>query len=149
MHFGCETSLGIKLKVSVEALAVELGISSQPLQQCYAKYENRVTWCWLVSLWEKYSKFKIKVCFRDIEISLPRKNSRWLMDLFDDQGFTEDELCWLNKVCLHQQVLFLSCVLGVPGKTLDRKYLEKRRDNELWSKVKISAEKPPNKDFQL
>ena len=82
MYFGCETSLGIKLKVSVEALAVELGISSQPLQQCYAMYGNRVTWCWLVSLWEKCSKFKIKVCFRNIGISLPRKNNRWLIWIY-------------------------------------------------------------------
>ena len=53
MHFGCGTSLGLKLKVSIEALAVELGVSSQPLQQCHDKYKNRVTWCWAVSLWEK------------------------------------------------------------------------------------------------
>ena len=32
MHFGCGTSLGLKLKVSIEALAVELEVSSQPLQ---------------------------------------------------------------------------------------------------------------------
>ena len=31
MHFGCKASLGTKLKVSVETLAVELGIFSQPL----------------------------------------------------------------------------------------------------------------------
>ena len=80
---------------------------------------------------------------------MPRKSDRWLVDLFTDKKFTEDELCRQNKVRLHQQVLFLSYVLEASGKMLDRKYLEKRRDNELWSKVKISAEKPPNKDFQL
>ena len=77
------------------------------------------------------------------------EKDRWPMDLFAAKGFTEDELCRLSKVRLHQQVLFLSCVLGALGKMLDRKYLEKRRDNELWSKVKFPMEKPPNKDFQL
>ena len=149
MHFGRETSLGLKLNVSLEALAVELGVSSQPLQQCYAKYKNRVMWCWLVSLWEKCSKVKTKVHLRSTGISLPREKDRWLMDLFAAKGFTEDELCRLNKVCLYQQVLFLLCVLGVSGKMLDRKYLEKRKDNEFWSKVEFPAEKPPNKDFQL
>ena len=43
MHFGCKTSLGLKLKVSVEALAVEMGVSLQPLQQSYARYGSRVT----------------------------------------------------------------------------------------------------------
>ena len=60
MHVGRETSLGLKLNVSLEALAVELGVSSQPLQQCYAKYKNRVMWCWLVSLWEKCSMLDIE-----------------------------------------------------------------------------------------
>ena len=71
------------------------------------------------------------------------------MELFADKGFTEDELCRLNKDRLHHQVLFLSCVLGASGKILDRKYLEKRRDNERSSKVKFPAKKPPNKDFQI
>ena len=62
---------------------------------------------------------------------LPREKDRWLIDLFDAKGFTEDELCRSNKVRLHQQVLFMSYVLGASGKMLDRKYLEKRRDNEL------------------
>ena len=40
-------------------------------------------------------------------------------------------------------------MLGASGKMLDRKYLRKRRDEELWSKVKFPVEKPPNKDFKL
>ena len=48
-----------------------------------------------------------------------------------------------------QQVLFLSCALGASGKMLDRKYLRKRRAEEVWSKVKFPVEKPPNKDFEL
>ena len=88
MHFGRETSLGLKLKVS-EALTAELGVSSQPLQQCYAKYKNRVMRCWLVSLWEKCSNFKIKVHFRSTGMLLPREKDRWLMDLFLAKGFTE------------------------------------------------------------
>ena len=78
MYFDRKTSLGIKLKVSVEALVAELGLSSQPLQQCFAKQGKRVTWCWLVYLWEKCSKFKIKVCFGNISrnLSLPREKDK-------------------------------------------------------------------------
>ena len=71
------------------------------------------------------------------------------MALLEAKGFTEDELGRLNRVRLHQQVLFLSCVLGASGKMLDRKYLKKRKDEELWSAVKFPVEKPPNKDFEL
>ena len=45
-------------------------------------------------------------------------------------------------------MLFLSCTLGASGKMLDRKYLEKRRENEVWSRVKSPVEKPPTKDFE-
>ena len=53
------------------------------------------------------------------------------MELFEAKGFTEDELCRLNKFPLHQQVLFLPCVLGASGKMLDRKYLKKARQGNL------------------
>ena len=107
MHFGCETSLGLRFKVSLEALAVELGVSSEPLQQSYARHRSRVTWCWLVSLWEKCSKFKIKVVFRNPGIYLPRERDSWLRVLIGKQGFTEEELVCLNKVRLHQPVMLL------------------------------------------
>ena len=66
------------------------------------------------------------------------------MAMLEDKCFTEDELCRLNRVRLHQQVLFLSCVLGASGKMLDTRYLRKRKEGELWSKVKFPVEKPPN-----
>ena len=45
-------------------------------------------------------------------------------------------------------VVSVVCV-GSLGKILDSKYLEKRRDNELWSKVEFPVKKSLNKDFQL
>ena len=50
---------------------------------------------------------------------------------------------------VHQQVLFLSCVLGSSGKYLDKKYMIKRNPEEKWSTLRFPEEKPPKKDFQL
>ena len=71
------------------------------------------------------------------------------MVLIAKQGFTEEELARLNKVRLHQQTIFLACVLGASGKMLDRKYPEKRQDHEKCPTVKFLVEKPPREDFDL
>ena len=81
----------------------------------------------------------------DVGISFPRERDRWLMVLLAKEGFSKDELIRLNKVRLHQKVIFLSCVLGASGKMLDRKYLEKRNGHEKWYTVKFPMEKPLRK----
>ena len=140
IHFCCETSMGLKLKVSIEALAVELRVSSQPYNNAAlsTKPELRGASWFLCGRSAVISKLRF-ISGAQEYISLPRKNDSWLMNLFATKSFTEDELCKLNRVRLHQQVLFLSCVLGALGKMMDRKYPEKRRDNKLWSKVKLLA----------
>ena len=68
---------------------------------------------------------------------------------FAAAGFGKDKLEQLNKVRIHQQVLFWSCVLGASGKSLDAKYMWKRELDENWLKERFSTERPPNKDFSL
>ena len=143
-------SLGLALKLSVEALAVELEVSSQPLQQSYAKYEKRVTWCWLLSLWKKCSKFKINVCFRNtytyVGISLTKeKTGSWWICLLKKVLPRMNLFGWTKFDCINKCYVFLSCTPGVSGKMLDRKYLEKKRENEVWSNLKFPVEKPPKR----
>jgi len=123
--------MGLKLKVSLETLAVEMGVSSQPLQQSFKKYSKRVTWCWLVSLWEKCSMFRIKMHLNGGGLKLPCKGDQWIMVKFAAAGFDKDELEPLNKVRIHQQVLFWSYVLGASGKSLNAKYTRK----ENWMRI--------------
>ena len=71
------------------------------------------------------------------------------MQLFVKAIFDKDSLRYLNRVRVHQQVLFLSCVLRASGKILDRKYPGERKPGEIWSRLKFPKEKPPKKDFLL
>ena len=71
------------------------------------------------------------------------------MQLFVRAGLNKEDLLILNRVRVHQQVLFLSCVLGASGQSLDEKYMTKRMPEEKWSMLRFPKEKPPNKDFQL
>jgi len=46
----------------------------------------------------------------------------------------------LNRVRKHQQVLFLSAILGADGGSVDKRYLQKRRERERWSSMKFPRE---------
>ena len=76
--------------------------------------------------------FGIKVHLNDGGLKLPRKGDQWIIVKFAATGFGKDELERLNKVRVHKQILFWSCVLGTAGKSLDAKYVRKREPDETW-----------------
>ena len=141
-HYGCKPNLGLKLNVLLDLLIVELGTSSQPFRESFKKYGKQATWSWLASLWEKCDKFKVAVELNVLSLRLPREGDMWIMKLFEQKGFGAADLARLNKVKLHQQVLFLSCVLGATGKLLDMKYMSKTKDDEDWSTINFPQERP-------
>ena len=102
-----------------------------------------------VSLEKKTSKFGVHVNFGDTPVELPRVGDNWLMKVFEQVGYSGDELRRLNRVRTHHQVLFLLCVLGTSGKLLDKRYLERRQTNVRWSRLDFPNKTPPNKDFTL
>ena len=149
MHFGCHTSIGLKMQISLEFLLAELGISFQPFQQSYKKFESWVTHSWYKSLWEKVDMFKIRIEINNVPLQFARQRDDWLMMRFLREGYGNDELRRLNRVRVHQQVLFLSDVLCPQGKYLDPRYLKPRPRQERWSKVRFPQERPPRRDFTL
>jgi len=76
-----------------------------------------------------------RVVLNNIDLPFPRDGDKWLMCVFEELGFTPPELLKLNKVHLHQQVLFLSDILCVKGKKIDPKYKKLRREEENWSNL--------------
>ena len=148
-HYGCKSNMGLKMSVSLELLIVELGVSAEPLQESIKRYKSWVIWTWLVSVWEKCDIFDVLINFNENFLKLPREQDQWIMQMFVAAGFNKEELVRLNRVRLHQQVLFLSCVLGASGKTLDVKYMTSRKAEEKWSKLTFPKEKAPRTDFHL
>ena len=148
-HYGCDSNLGLKMSVSIEMLIVELFVSVQPFQESFKKYKEWVTWSWMVSVWEKCDMFKVVIDINDNFLKIPREEYKWIMHLFVQSGFNKLDLIRLNRVRVHQQVLFLSCVLVASGKSLDNKYITKRKPEEKWSTLIFPKEKPPNKDFHM
>ena len=126
-HYGCSTVVGNQLQLSMELLMIEVGISANPLLANYEQYHFLATDCWLKFLWEKISRFGLRVSIHNIECLPPRVGDRWLMDCLTSLGFSERELIRINRVRLHQQVLFVSDVMDAGGRAIDRRYLERRQ----------------------
>eukprot|EP00956_Cyclotella_meneghiniana_P044208 scaffold307151_cov238-Cyclotella_meneghiniana.AAC.1 len=103
MHYGCSSSNGAKMHISLRSLIIELGFSLQPLQEDFDKYHEHVAWCWLVSLWEKCHRYGIKIVFNDTPLELPRERDKWLMPEFERLGYSGKDLIRLNRVRRHQQ----------------------------------------------
>ena len=150
MHFGCDSSLGLMLQVSMELLVLELGLSStEPFAASYEKFSDLVTHSWMKSLWEKCWTFNIQVTIKNISLDPPRLRDKWLMQAFIDEGYTGPELVALNRVRIHQQALFLSDVLLVSGGSVDSKYTQERLGGQVWSKLHFPTENPTPADFAL
>lgn len=114
MHYGCRSAVGMELLTSFEFFLLELGMSLQPFQVSYYLYSSLVTNCWLKSIWERVSKFSIEVTINH-DVKLPRKGDKFLNQVLIEGGFHEDEMVQINRVRIHQQVLFVSDILSANG----------------------------------
>ena len=103
----------------------------------------------MVSIWEKCNLFNVVIDLNNSLVKMPQSGDEWIMRMFVGAGFNKDDLQRLNRVRVHQQVLFLSCVLGASGKSLDKKYMTMRKTGDRWSKLKFPKEKPTKTDFNL
>ncbi len=54
--------------------------------------------------------------------------------------YNDIEVPILNRVRKHQQVLFLSDIVGAGGGLVDKKYLKKQQQGEQWSSTKFPCE---------
>ncbi len=116
---------------------VDLGLLFQPFQVSYKHYGEWVTMCWLKRVWEKIDRYGFVLTVHNLLLSFPQEGDDWLMARFIAAGYEGEELLTLNKVRKHQQVLFLSDILGASGGSLDKRYLEMRRVGEQWSSIKF------------
>jgi len=138
------------MQVTMELFLVELGISAQPLQESYERYGKWITSTWLKSVWEKVNMFSITVEIAPLPVCPPREGDKWFMQAAMDAGITNTvEQRILNRFRCHQQVLYVSDVLDAGGKCLNKRYLDRRKPDKIWSTLVFPQEKPPNKPLKL
>jgi hypothetical protein len=140
MHYGCHTALGDELQTLLELLGVDLGLLFQPFQVSYKHYGDWVTTCWLKRVWDKVDRYGFVLTIHNLLLSFPWEGDDWLIAQFIAAGYKGEDLLTLNRVRKHQQVLFLSDILGASGGSLDKRYLEVRQIGEQWSSIKFPCE---------
>jgi hypothetical protein len=111
MHYGSQLCFGLEMQASVELLVIELGLSIQPFQEDFSLHHHCVTHSWMKSVWEKSSSPQIDVTLANLPMQPPREQDLWLMQEFGRLNYSSEDLQFLNRVRLHQQVLFLSDVM--------------------------------------
>jgi hypothetical protein len=149
IHYGSKSGVGIYMQMSMEMFVTELGVSLQPFTASYLQYRDRITHCWLRSLWEKVQLFETWVEIAPLPMPFPRERDKWLMVAFESLGFSRDKLARLNWFRIHQQLLFLSDILDACGKLIDQRYWHRRDPEETWSTIFFGRENPPNRDLRL
>ncbi len=85
-------------------------------------------------------RYRFVLTVHNLLLSFPREGDDWLMAPFTAAGYEGEDLLTLNRVRKHQQVLFLSDILGASGGSLDKLYLEVRQIGERWSSIKFPHE---------
>ena len=150
IHYGCNSGLGLEMQVTMELLATELGMLSQPLQESYEKYGKCITNTWIKTVWEKADKFKIRIEIAPLAIRPPREGDKWFMQAVREAEIaTPYEWDAINCFRCHQQVLFLSDIFDAGGRSVDKKYLNLRGDSEVWSTCIFPVERPPHRHLAL
>ncbi len=71
-------------------------------------------------LWEKISKFGVRMVIAVTGITRPREGDRFIMQAFFERGYPRDILSGLNRVRIFWQALFLSNIFAVSGQILDQ-----------------------------
>jgi hypothetical protein len=121
----------------------------QPFSLDYWRYGGLVTKSWLKSIWEKMQALHLRIEIGNIDLEPPREGDAWFMEELFWMQYDKDELTRLNRVCLHQQILFLSDILDARGTAINRKYLQWCLRSKRWLNITFLLEDPPEKDFRL
>ena len=96
MHYGCQSSIGLKMQLSFELLITELGLSLQPFQESYARWSQLVTPGWLTSSWEKVDLFGIRIEVNNVTLKMPKNRDDWLMRRFIGASYFQTDFIRLN-----------------------------------------------------
>ena len=149
MHDGNQLCIGLKKQNTAKQFVIELGMSSQPFQEDYGGCQLWVTHSWIKSVWEKAFRLRIIIDIADLPGSPPQEADSWLMQEFVRLNYSGDDLRRLNRVRVHQEVLFLSDVMDASSRAIDRHYLTPRPMQETWFNLSFPNERPARRDFQL
>jgi hypothetical protein len=149
-HFGAQSLLGVQYQVSVELLVIKVGMGGQSLLLHYDKYGHWATDCTLKELLARLHQFGFQLQLNTIKLWPPRDDDRFfLMAAVEAAGFRVKEQEIINRVRLHQEVVYKLYVFTVDGRHIDERYKRLRKQEERWSKYLFPKQKIPSSHLRL
>jgi hypothetical protein len=148
-HFGAQSLLGVQYQMSAELLAIEVGMGAQPLLLDYEKYGPWATDCSLKELWARMHRFGFQLQLNTIKLRPPREGDRFFMVAVEAANFPSKEKEIINRVRLHQGVVYESDVFEVDGRHIDERYKRLRKQGERWSEYLFPKQKIPASHLRL
>jgi hypothetical protein len=146
-HYGAPTTLGQKLKATLEALQVEIGCNGNPLSEQYNSHGILTTPSWIKSVWERSNQFNLEFILDYNRIHAPRKNDITIIELLLSNGVTGLELRKMNKCRLKLHAIFLSDITTASGRYLEEWVFGSRKGRQ--SRIKFHCEDPNTNDWDL
>ena len=141
-HYDSPTPLGGFLRHSLEHLQLELGVPDCPLLYDFTVWGDLATECWVKSIWEKIHTLNIEVKIVYPTMKKPRERDKCIMQALLDANI--DSTTWIacNKVRIHQEAMWLSCIADASGNGVETTYLQSWRESpEIeWGKRRSKLE---------
>ncbi len=149
MHYGSQSCQGLNMQASLELLVIEMGLSLQPFKENYNTCQHWVMLSWMKLVWEKALILDIEIQIAPLPLQLPQERDSWIMAEFICLNYDTQSLQRLNRVRIHQQVIFLSDVIDASGRALEKKYQYRRPTSKQWTTLIFPKEDPSCSDFRL
>jgi hypothetical protein len=149
MYCSCQTVTGRFLQTSLSLLFVEQGLSLQTLQESYEQFGFLATHSWFKMLWEKLSKFGVRVVGANIPTMYPREGNQFIMQVLIKMGYTNKMLLPLKRVWVFLQVLSMSDIFTASGHKINPEVLSRRTPDEAQSSMRWPTEQSTDLDLCL
>lgn len=133
--------LGKQIKLSLENIQVQLGLTKLFLNYPYTTYGHLLPHTWMTSLWEFISKYKLHIHGWKQEFKPLRENDISIIESFAKKGYSANDLQELNKCRIFLKVHSLSDICNANGDQITRKSLEGQIDPHrpstlIWKRIK-------------
>jgi len=140
-HSDLDDVLGKQLKLSLENIQVELGLTHLFLNYSHKTYGHLIPRTWMTSLWEFISEYKLRIQGWKHDFLPTRDNDISIIESFTKKGFSNDDLRQLNNCRVYLQVYSLSDICNAKGDQITRKAIEGQKDLHrpstlVWKQIK-------------
>jgi hypothetical protein len=122
------STTGLLIRMSIEAIKVEIGIGGSLFSQSFNRYGILATKSWVKHTWQFLSEFDMTVADQVGDIRLRRQGDCFLTDSFIQHGFKGAALKKLNACRLFLRVETLSDITTADGRYIAGWVLEGRSE---------------------